>query len=79
MPAVYPYRYYVDEGGLISYGPDLPGLLRQAAGYVDRPQGREAGQPPCAGADKARLVVNLKAAKAIGLRCHSRCSPVPTR
>ena len=36
LPAVYPYRYYVDEGGLISYGPDLPGLFRQAAGYVDQ-------------------------------------------
>ena len=36
LPAVYPYRYYVDEGGLVSYGPDLPGLFRQAASYVDR-------------------------------------------
>ena len=36
LPAVYPYRFYVDGGGLISYGPDLPGLFRQAATYVDR-------------------------------------------
>jgi putative ABC transport system substrate-binding protein len=36
LPAVYPYRYYVTSGGLISYGPDLPGLFRHAAGYVDR-------------------------------------------
>src|SRR5262249_40188652 len=36
LPAVYPYRFYVTAGGLISYGPDLTGLYRRAAGYVDR-------------------------------------------
>jgi putative ABC transport system substrate-binding protein len=36
MPAVYPYRFWIDGGGLISYGPDLVDLFRQAARYVDR-------------------------------------------
>jgi hypothetical protein len=36
LPAVYPYSYYVTAGGLISYGPDMVGPFRRAAGYVDR-------------------------------------------
>ena len=36
LPAVYPFRYYVTSGGLISYGPDLNDQYRRAAGYVDR-------------------------------------------
>ena len=68
LPAVYPYRYYVDEGGLISYGPDLPGLFRQAASYVDRVlKVEKPADLPVQAPTKYELVINLKAAKAIGL------------
>jgi putative ABC transport system substrate-binding protein len=68
LPAVYPYRNYVDEGGLISYGPDLPGLFRQAAGYVDRIlKGEKPTDLPVQAPTKYEMVINLKAAKAIGL------------
>jgi len=68
LPAVYPYRYYVDDGGLASYGPNLPSLFRQAAGYVDRIlKGEKAADLPVQAPVKYELVINLKAAKAIGL------------
>jgi ABC-type uncharacterized transport system substrate-binding protein len=68
LPTVYPYRYYVTGGGLISYGPDLPGLFRQAAGYVDRIlKGEKPGDLAVQAPTKYELVINLKAAKAIGL------------
>ena len=66
LPAVYPYRYYVADGGLISYGPDLVDPYRRAAGYVDRIL---KGEKPAAlpAPTKYDLVINLKTAKAIGL------------
>ena len=68
LPAVYPYRFYVDEGGLISYGPDLPGLFRQAATYVDRIlKGEKPADLPVQAPVKYQLVLNLKAAKEIAL------------
>ena len=68
LPAVYPYRFYVDGGGLISYGPDLPGLFQQAATYVDRIlKGEKPADLPVQAPVKYELVLNLKAAKEIAL------------
>ena len=68
LPAVYPYRYLVNGGGLISYGPDLVDQYRRAAGYVDRIlKGTKPADLPVQAPTKYELVVNLMTAKAIGL------------
>jgi ABC-type uncharacterized transport system substrate-binding protein len=67
LPAVYPARYFVSSGGLISYGPDRVEQYHRAAGYVDHSQGREAGRFACEAPTKYELAINLKAAKALGL------------
>ena len=68
LPVVYPYRYYVDGDGLVSYGPDLPDQFRQAASYVDRIlKGEKPADLPVQAPVKYQLVLNLKAAKAIGI------------
>src|SRR5438034_6500385 len=54
LPAVYAWRYYVTDGGLISYGPDSIDQYRRAAGYVDRILKGEASRPSGAGADHIR-------------------------
>jgi putative ABC transport system substrate-binding protein len=67
-PAVYPYRVYVAEGGLISYGPNVIDEFRRAAGYVDRIlKGEKPSHLPVQAPTKYQLVVNLKTAKALGL------------
>jgi putative ABC transport system substrate-binding protein len=68
LPAIYPYRYFAAEGGLISYGVDGVHLSRQAASYVDRIlSGAKPGDLPVQQPTKFELVVNLKTAKALGL------------
>jgi putative ABC transport system substrate-binding protein len=68
LPAIYPFREQVEVGGLIAYGPDLLDIYRRAAGYVDQIlKGIKAGEIPIYLAVKFDLVVNMKAAKAIGL------------
>jgi putative ABC transport system substrate-binding protein len=67
-PAVYPYRVYVAEGGLISYGPNVIDEFRRAAGYVDRIlKGEKPSHLPVQAPTKYELVINLKTAKALGL------------
>ena len=68
LPAVYPFRYWVTAGGLTFYGIDNIDLYRQAAAYVDRIlKGEKPGELPIQHATKFELVINLKAAKALGL------------
>jgi putative ABC transport system substrate-binding protein len=68
LPAVYPNRFYIDAGGLISYGADFAVQSRQAAGYVDRIlKGEKPGDLPVQAPTKYDLVINLKAAKEIDL------------
>jgi len=68
FPAVYPFRFWVTDGGLISYGNDPIDQNRQAAGYVDRIlRGEKPADLPVQSATKYELAINLKTAKALGL------------
>ena len=68
LPAVYPFRFYVEDGGLICYGPDDIDQLRRAAAYVDRIlKGEKPADLPVQTPTKYETVINLKTAKALGL------------
>jgi putative ABC transport system substrate-binding protein len=68
VPGVYFARFFVFDGGLISYGIDQPDLFRQGGGYVDRIlRGTNPADLPAQSPKKFELVVNLKTAKALGL------------
>jgi putative ABC transport system substrate-binding protein len=68
LPAVYPNRLFVADGGLMSYGPGLLDQFRLAAGYVDRIlKGEKPADLPVQAPTKYELAINLKTAKALGL------------
>jgi len=69
LPAVYPVRDFVDDGGLMSYGPHWAQLYRRAATYVDKIlKGAQPADLPIEQPTTFELVVNLNTAKALGLK-----------
>ena len=68
MPSISVYRDYAEAGGLMSYGPDSLDIFRRSTEYVDRIlKGASPADLPVQAPTKYELVVNLKAAKAIGV------------
>src|SRR5262245_47380210 len=68
VPAIYPFRFFAESGGLMSYGTDVAEVFRRAAGYVDRIlKGTTPGELPIQAPNKYELVINLKTAKALDL------------
>src|SRR6516164_3301152 len=68
LPVIYDFRYFVAEGGLVSYGHDPAELYREAAVYVDRIlKGAKAGELPVQNPTNYELVINLKTARALGV------------
>jgi putative tryptophan/tyrosine transport system substrate-binding protein len=68
LPAVYPFDYFVDAGGVISYGPDTADEFRRAADYVSRIlKGEKAADLPVQAPTRYELIVNLRTAKELGL------------
>jgi ABC-type uncharacterized transport system substrate-binding protein len=73
LPAIYPDKEFVNEGGLMSYGADDTDLYRRAAVYVDKIlKGAKPADLPVQQATKFEFVINLKAAKQIGVTIPAR-------
>jgi putative tryptophan/tyrosine transport system substrate-binding protein len=69
LPAVYPYRYFAQEGGLMAYGIDLSDQYRRAARYVHRIfRGEPAGELPVQAPAKFELVINQRTAATVGVK-----------
>jgi putative ABC transport system substrate-binding protein len=69
LPTMYPFREYVQAGGLMSYGPNLPDLFRRAGEHVDKIlRGARPADIPVEQPVKYDLIVNLTTAKALGLK-----------
>jgi len=68
VPAIYPFRFFAESGGLMSYGTDVAEVFRRAATYADRIlKGTSPGDLPVQAPNKYELVINLKTAKALDL------------
>jgi putative ABC transport system substrate-binding protein len=68
LPAMYPFRFFVTQGGLLAYGVDVVDQFRRAAGYVDRIlRGAKPSELPVQQPTKYEMTINLKTAKALGL------------
>ena len=68
LPAIYPFRFFAELGGLLCYGNDLLDSFRRAAEYADRIlKGAKPSELPVQAPVKFELVINLKTAKALGL------------
>jgi putative tryptophan/tyrosine transport system substrate-binding protein len=68
LPAIYGASYYMEAGGLLAYGYDIADLMKRAAGYVDQIlKGAKPADMPIYQATKFQLIINLKAAKALGI------------
>ena len=68
LPAIYPWRFFAEEGGLLSYGSEQRDFFRLAATYVDRIlKGEKPADLPAQAPTEYKLVINLKTAKALGL------------
>ena len=68
IPAIYQFRQFAVDGGLMSYGPDTADIFRRSATYVDRIlKGAKAADLPVQQPTKFELVINLKTAKALGI------------
>ena len=72
LPAVYPFRFFTDAGGLASYGIDVLHVFRSAASYIDRIlRGEKPGDLPVQAASKFQLIINLRTARALKLAVSS--------
>ena len=72
LPAIHPFRYFVEAGSLMSYGPDVEDQFRQAALYINRIlHGENQTNLPVQQPTKFEFVINLKAAKVLGLNVSS--------
>jgi putative tryptophan/tyrosine transport system substrate-binding protein len=72
LPAVYPFRFFADAGGLASYGIDVLHVFRSAASYIDRIlRGEKPGDLPVQAASKFQLIINLRTARALKLAVSS--------
>jgi putative ABC transport system substrate-binding protein len=72
VPALSPYKQFVREGGLMSYGPDTADIFRRASSYVDRIlRGEKVADLPVQSPIRFELVINMITAKELGLTIHS--------